>query len=91
MDGPIIASDSLNNLFDYLSNVTDIEGIEQLDTSKTTKMQRVFGGCSSLASLDLTSWDVSKVVDIFSLFNGATNMQSLNVSNWDTSSMTNIT
>ena len=91
LDGPIIASDSLNNLFDYLSNVTDIEGIEQLDTSKTTKMQRVFGGCSSLTSLDLTSWDVSKVVDIFSLFNGATNMQSLNVSNWDTSSMTNIT
>lgn len=90
-EAPVVASDSLNNLFDNLSNVTNIEGIEQLNTSKTTKMQRVFGGCSSLTSLDLTAWDVSHVVDIFSLFNGATNMQSLNVSNWDTSSMTKIT
>lgn len=54
-------------------------------------MQRVFGGCASLTSLDLTSWDVSNVTTIFSFLNGATNMESLNVSNWNVSNMIAIT
>lgn len=90
-EGDVIAGNLLSNLFDYLANVTHIEGIEKLNTSHTTEMQRVFGGCASLTSLDLTSWDVSNVTTIFSFLNGATNMESLNVSNWNVSNMIAIT
>ncbi|MGL4481886.1 MAG: MucBP domain-containing protein [Lactococcus garvieae] len=90
-EGDVIAGNILSNLFDYLANVTHIEGIEKLNTSHTTEMQRVFGGCASLTSLDLTSWDVSNVTTIFSFLNGATNMESLNVSNWNVSNMIAIT
>ncbi len=90
-EGDVVAGNILSNLFDYLTNVTSIEGIERLNTSHTTEMQRVFGGCASLTSLDLTSWDVSNVTTIFSFLNGATNMESLNVSNWNVSNMIAIT
>lgn len=90
-EGPVVAANSLNNLFDYLANVTVIENIYFLDTSNTTTMQRVFGNCASLTSLDLTSWNTSKVTNLFSLFNGCTNMVSLDVSNWNTTSIKQMT
>ncbi|WP_348922196.1 MucBP domain-containing protein [Enterococcus rotai] len=90
-EGPVVAPVIMERLFESLSNVTEIENISFLDTSNTVNMQRVFADCSSLVSLDLTSWDTSKVQDIFSLFNGCVNMETLDVSTWDTQSMTMIT
>ncbi|MGY3778389.1 BspA family leucine-rich repeat surface protein [Isobaculum melis] len=90
-DGPVLAANSINNLFDSLSKVTAIENIEYLNTSQTTLMQRVFADCSSLVTLDLTSWDTSQVTTIFSLFNGCLNMEQLDVSNWNASNMTTLT
>ncbi|MFD2387028.1 MucBP domain-containing protein [Enterococcus rivorum] len=74
-----------------MSKVTEIQNISYLDVSNTTSMQRVFGGCSSLTTLDLTSWDTSNVEDIFSLFNGCVNMEKLDVSTWDARQMKAIT
>lgn len=90
-EGPVVAPVIMERLFESLSKVTEIENISFLDTSNTVNMQRVFADCSSLVSLNLTSWDTSKVQDIFSLFNGCVNLETLDVSTWDTQSMTMIT
>ncbi|WP_143141751.1 BspA family leucine-rich repeat surface protein, partial [Enterococcus caccae] len=90
-EGPVVASAIMERLFESLSNVTEIENISYLDTSNAINMERTFADCTSLVSLDLTSWNTSKVQDIFSIFNGCVNMENLDVSTWDTQSITAIT
>ena len=45
----------------------------------------MFYGCSSLASLDLSSFDTSNVESMDSLFGGCTSLESLDLSNFNTS------
>ena len=48
-------------------------------------MSYMFYGCSSLASLDLSSFDTSNVESMESLFGGCTSLESLDLSNFNTS------
>ncbi len=50
-----------------------------------TNMFNMFYQCSSLTSLDLSSFDTSKVTDMFLMFKGCSNLISLDVSKFDTS------
>ncbi len=45
----------------------------------------MFYGCSSLASLDFSSFDTSNVESTESLFGGCTSLESLDLSNFNTS------
>ena len=47
----------------------------------------MFAGCSSLTSLDLSSFNTSKVTDMRGLFAGCKNLTSLNVSSFNTSNV----
>ncbi|MEB7517461.1 immunoglobulin-like domain-containing protein [Enterococcus hirae] len=71
----------------YLNNLTEIEGLNQLDTSNVTNMREMFKEMSNLTSLDVSSFDTSKVTDMSYMFyrNGVT---SLDVSGFDTSKVT---
>ncbi|EOH69600.1 bacterial surface protein 26-residue [Enterococcus hirae ATCC 9790] len=71
----------------YLNNLTEIEGLNQLDTSNVTNMCEMFKEMSNLTSLDVSSFDTSKVTDMSYMFyrNGVT---SLDVSGFDTSKVT---
>ena len=61
------------------------------NTSKVTNMTSMFDGCSSLTSLDLSSFDTSKVRDMFNMFMSCGNLTSLDLSSFDTSNVTNMT
>lgn len=67
------------------SNLTMIEGIENLNTSEVNDMRCMFSGCSSLTSLDVSNFDTSKVRLMMSMFYGCSSLTSLDVSNFDTS------
>ncbi|EOS7805162.1 BspA family leucine-rich repeat surface protein [Enterococcus hirae] len=71
----------------YLNNLTEIEGLNQLDTSNVMNMREMFKEMSNLTSLDVSSFDTSKVTDMSYMFyrNGVT---SLDVSGFDTSKVT---
>ncbi|MDT2607302.1 BspA family leucine-rich repeat surface protein [Enterococcus hirae] len=71
----------------YLNDLTEIEGLNQLDTSNVTNMREMFKEMSNLTSLDVSSFDTSKVTDMSYMFyrNGVT---SLDVSGFDTSKVT---
>ena len=53
-------------------------------------MSRMFEGCSSLASLDLSSLDTSNVTGMSRMFEGCSSLASLDVSSFDTSKVTDM-
>ena len=70
--------------------LTEIEGLGFLNTSMVENMDELFLGCSSLTTLDLSTFDTSRVKSMISMFNGCTNLGSLNLLGWDTSIVTNM-
>ena len=71
-------------------NLTSITGIEYLNTSEVTDMASMFGGCSSLQSIDVTNFDTSKVIDMDNMFAGCKSLTSLDVTNFNTSQVTDM-
>jgi len=61
-----------------------------VDTSQVTNMLRMFDGCSSLTSLDLSNFDTSKVTNMTQMFYGCSSLTSLDVSKWNTSQVTSM-
>ncbi len=77
-------------------NVTDIRGLSLLKTGNAQEMSYMFASCTSLKSIDLSSFDTSKVGDetglfdcmgMDAMFSGCSSLASLNVSNFDTSNV----
>ena len=56
--------------FEGLSAVTEIRGLDNLNTSEVTDMSGMFRGCSSLTTLDLSSFKTYKVTDMREMFYG---------------------
>ena len=82
------ASTSL--LFFQLSNVVEIEGIGQVDTSNVRNMAFMFEGASSLTDLDISTWDTSQVTDMGAMFSEARSLVKLDLSGWDTGRVTDM-
>ncbi len=59
---------STRGWFYEMSNLTDITGIENLNTSEVTTMYQMFGDCSGLTTLDLRGFNTAKVTDMSSMF-----------------------
>ena len=70
--------------FDGCTALTDIEGIEYLNTEEVTNMGSMFAGCFMLTTLDFSNFNTQKVEDMSRMFGSCTNLKSLNVSNFDT-------
>ena len=76
--------------FYELNLLERIEGLEHLNTSQVTDMWKMFRGCTSLTSLDLSSFDTSQVTKMSSLFSGCGSLTSLDLTSFDTSKVTNM-
>ncbi len=70
--------------FYYMSNLKKVTGIENLNTSKLERMDRMFADCG-LENLDLSCLNLSNVQDMGYAFYGCSNLKSLDVSNFDIS------
>ncbi|MBR1542083.1 MAG: DUF285 domain-containing protein [Bacteroidaceae bacterium] len=79
-----------SSFFYGLSELKSIIGIENLNTTMVENMSCMFYGCSSLMSLDLSSFDTSNVTDMGWMFMGCTSLQSLDVSEFNASNVTNM-
>ena len=60
------------------------------NTSNVTDMRYMFGGCTSLSSLDLSGWDISNVYLMNGMFQNCSKLTSLDLSKWDTSKVTSM-
>ena len=73
--------------FKDFTNLTQIEGIENLNTEKVTNMRSMFSTCLCLKSLDVTNFNTANVKDMGSMFSGCRNLAELDLSNFNTANV----
>ena len=61
-------------------NLTQIEGIENLNTENVTSMRNMFYSCSSLTSLDVTNFNTANVTNMNYMFFGCNKLKEIYVS-----------
>ena len=80
---------SLSCLFYYFSNLKNIVGLQYLNTSNCNDMSNMFGGCSSLQSINLSNIDMSNVTNAGGLFYECSSLRSVSLPT-DLSKVTNV-
>ena len=68
---------SLNRWFMNFTNMTTIEGMENLNTSEVTTMNSAFYECEKLTRLDLDNFEVSKLRNTATMFAGCDNLETI--------------
>ena len=76
--------------FEDFSAVTEIRGLDNLNTSEVTDMSRMFAGCSALRSLDVSRFDTSQVTGMSSMFSGCASLTELDLYFFDTAKVTDM-
>ena len=76
--------------FSGCSNLTEIKGIEYLNTEKVTNMQEMFNACSKLTSLNLSNFNTAEVTNMSYMFKSCKALTSLNLSNFNTEKVTDM-
>lgn len=76
--------------FRHQVNLTNIQGMQNLNTSATTTMQSMFYECKKLTSLDVSGLKTDNVTTMGWMFYGCSSLTSLNVQNFNTSKVTNM-
>lgn len=76
--------------FGSCTNLTSIEGLENLNTSDVTRMDYMFYKCEKLLALDLSGFNTEKVEDMSDMFSNCKNLEMLNLSSFKTNNLTNM-
>ena len=70
--------------------LTEIEGIENLNTEKVTNMCSMFSGCFALTSLDVSNFNTQNVEDMSIMFESCSALSSLDLSKFNTANVKNM-
>ena len=84
-DGYFKVVGEVKSVFIRLKGLTDIVGLENVDTSEATTMYAWFSQCSSLKHVDLSHFNTSNVKNMYCMFDRCTNLEDLDLSKFDTS------
>lgn len=82
-DNVELASNS-KGLFKALKELEAFEGLEKVNTDKTTNMGYLFSEASALKRVDLTSWNTGNVTEMARMFANASSLEEAQISNWNT-------
>ena len=83
--GPLKVIGTASYMFAFFENLTEIRGLNQVDTSEVTNMSFMFFGCQNLSSLDLSNFNTTKATSMAEIFWNCKKLTNLNVSSFDTS------
>lgn len=72
------------------TNLKNIEGINNLNTTEVTDMGAMFRNCSTLTDLDVSGFDTRKVTTMGTMFSGCSKLSTLDVSGFDTKNVTDM-
>ncbi|BDR57972.1 BspA family leucine-rich repeat surface protein [Xylocopilactobacillus apicola] len=86
----VSTADRLDHFFYEFTNLETIEGLANLDTSRSTSFMSMFCRCYKLKSLDLSNFNTANATDMKFMFNQTTSLESLNVSTFNTSKVRNM-
>ncbi len=81
---------TLYGLFQNMSSLKTIEGLNNLDTSNAITMAYMFDECPSLTKLDLSSFNTSRVEDMLGIFYNCKSLEELDVSSFNTRNVINM-
>jgi surface protein len=70
--------------FDSCTQLTEIEGLEYLNTSEMTFMDEMFFFCRHLNNVDLSHFETNKVTSMRAMFSGCSGLKSIDLSHFDT-------
>ena len=73
--------------FQSFYNLTQIEGIENLNTENVTSMAYMFGFCYNLAELDVTHFNTANVTNMSNMFRSCYNLAELDVTHFNTANV----
>ena len=79
-----------NSWFCKFTNLEEIKGLENLNTSEVTIMSGMFIGCKKLSQLNLSNFNTKKVVSMKGMFYGCSSLTFLNLSNFNTEKVQNM-
>lgn len=68
-----------NAWFYCFEGLTKIEHLDYLNTSEVENMGSMFSNCTSLETLDLSSFNTEKVTNMSEMFVGSTNLRTINL------------
>ena len=75
---------SLRSLFIGFIGLTTINGLDNLNTANVQDMEYMFADCSSLTSLDLSSWNTASLTTMSNMFAYCSKLTTLDLSSWNT-------
>lgn len=70
-------------MFEGLSNLTKIIGIEYLNVSNVSNMSSMFAKCEELEYLDVSHWNVQSVIRFYSTFKKCKKLKIDGLENWN--------
>ena len=76
--------------FAKMEELTDIIGLQNLNTSEVKSMYNMFNGCIGLTSLDLSHFNTSMVTNMGQMFDECKGLNTLDLSHFDTSNVTSM-
>ena len=79
-----LRSKSLANMFDGMTSLESIEGLEFIDYCAVTDMYAMFRNCASLKELDLTPVKTNQVRNFNGMFYGCSSLKELDITGFDT-------
>ena len=79
-----------NSWFCKFTNLEEIKGLENLNTSEVTKMSYMFFYCKKLSQLDLSNFNTEKVQEMSRMFSDCQRLSSLDLSNFNTENVQNM-
>ena len=79
-DGQIIAPTDSSNLFAKYTNCTEINGLENLNTSSVRNMEEIFANLENITTISTENLDTTNVSNMQGMFMGCTNIENLKIS-----------
>lgn len=76
-----VTPQSCQNWFFNFKELTEIEGLENLNTSQVKDMDFMFAGCEKLLTLDVSKFDVANVTSASSVFKDCTSLKTIYCNN----------
>jgi len=82
---------NMRDLFNGLTNVQTVTGLENIDTSTATRFDSMFRGMRNLTSISgVSGWDTGNVTRMENMFRDANSLTAVDVGGWDTGRVTNM-
>ena len=90
MKGYEFKGTELEGFFAEFEKVTEIEGLQYLNTGLATSFSYMFNDCFALEAVDLSNWNTSKVETMEHMFYFCRNLTSIDLRKWNTHNVTDM-